>query len=35
MIPKIVHYCWFGEKEIPKRLKNVSNHGLFICQITK
>ena len=21
-IPKIIHYCWFGGKEIPQDLKN-------------
>lgn len=21
MIPKIIHYCWFGDKEIPEQLK--------------
>lgn len=21
MIPKIIHYCWFGKKEIPDNLK--------------
>ena len=21
MIPKIIHYCWFGNKEIPEQLK--------------
>lgn len=25
MIPKIVHYCWFGNKEIPKKLKQNIN----------
>ena len=21
MIPKIIHYCWFGGKELPKDVK--------------
>lgn len=31
MIPKIVHYCWFGEKEIPKRLKKcIESWSLYL-----
>jgi hypothetical protein len=26
-IPKKIHYCWFGGKEIPYNLKNTWNHG--------
>lgn len=22
MIPKIIHYCWFGDKPMPKEQKN-------------
>ena len=26
MIPKLVHYCWFGKKKMPKKmLKNIEN----------
>lgn len=26
MIPKIIHYCWFGESPIPEELQNYINH---------
>lgn len=35
MIPKIIHYCWFGRGEKPKLAKDVSNHGKNIVLITK
>ncbi|RYD69821.1 MAG: glycosyl transferase, partial [Sphingobacteriales bacterium] len=25
MIPKIIHYCWFGEKTIPEQLQQYIN----------
>lgn len=25
MIPKVIHYCWFGGKELPKEFKR------YIC----
>lgn len=27
MIPKIIHYCWFGGKPLPDTAKNVSIVG--------
>ena len=30
-IPKIIHYCWFGEKEMPKVEKNYIEGWKKIC----
>ena len=31
MIPKIIHYCWFGEKEIPGNLKKYMDSWKKYC----
>lgn len=31
MIPKIIHYCWFGDKEIPKALQGYIHGWENIC----
>lgn len=31
MIPKIIHYCWFGGKEIPAELQNYINNWKTYC----
>lgn len=33
MIPKKIHYCWFGKKKSLKWRKNVSQVGKNIVQI--
>ena len=35
MIPKIIHYCWFGGNEKPKLAKNVLKVGRSFVQIMK
>ena len=35
MIPRIIHYCWFGRGEKPKLAKNVYIVGKNICLIVK
>ena len=27
MIPKVIHYCWFGRKPLPELAKNVLHLG--------
>lgn len=27
MIPKKIHYCWFGRKELPEKAKDVLKAG--------
>lgn len=31
MIPKIIHYCWFGGKELPKEYQNYINGWKKLC----
>ena len=35
MIPKIIHYCWFGGKPLPDEVKNIWKPGKNIFQIMK
>jgi len=32
MIPKIIHYCWFGRGEKPTMIKMCMNSWKNICQ---
>lgn len=33
MIPKIIHYCWFGKSPLHKLAKECNSHGKNIVQI--
>lgn len=35
MIPKIIHYCWFGRGEKPKKIQNCIDSWKKIFQIMK
>lgn len=35
MIPKVIHYCWFGGKPIPKEYMKYIDSWKSICPITK
>ena len=35
MIPKKIHYCWFGKKEKPQLQKDVLQVGKSIVRIMK
>lgn len=35
MIPKIIHYCWFGGNPLPELAKNVLHRGKYIVLIMK
>lgn len=35
MIPKIIHYCWFGGNDLTDEVKNISLHGASIVLIIK
>lgn len=35
MIPKKIHYCWFGKNELPTKAKSASQAGKNIAQIMK
>lgn len=35
MIPKIIHYCWFGGNPIPAEYKNILRVGENISLIMK
>ena len=35
MIPKIIHYCWFGGKKLPDELQEYVNEWKSIYPISK
>ena len=35
MIPKVIHYCWFGENPLPETVLSVLNHGKNIIPAMK
>lgn len=35
MIPKIIHYCWFGGNELPEESKDILSLGKDTVQITR
>lgn len=35
MIPKVIHYCWFGGNPLPELAQNVSPRGKNIALTTR